>query len=288
MKLGLLTIVGVLFYLNWFIAGAKAAEFKNVDIANFTVDYKNGMGTAAFEHLKVQVGDLHVSLKDYLVDINKDESNILFAKEDTSLLVDKIQGSVIDSVEILALHNASIYINPETALKFHMDGGEFAMGDGTHTLGELSLECKAEQGRNGDVMSFLRPCFKLGRLSIPYLNIDELSKDTVGKFFPVDEIEGEEHREEMKKLKGPEELKNINLQVFNNKYFLTLNTKFIFKLKLKMEGSATYQEDQNRIVFSVDKAKVGWFSVRKLVLKEIKKAGIKNVEIFGYNIIINL
>jgi hypothetical protein len=55
-----------------------------------------------------------------------------------------------------------------------------------------------------------------------------------------------------------------------------------------MSGSAIYQEEQNRIVFSVEKAKIGLFSVRKKILKEIQDAKIKNVQVFGYNVIINL
>lgn len=288
MRLGLFSIIGVVCYLGWFTASAAGMEFKKVDMRNFTVDYRNGIGTAAFEFLDVKVGDFSLNFSDYQVDVNKDGDKIIFAKEDTSLLVEKIQGSVLDSIGVLALHNASFLIDPEVALKFHMDGGEFEMGDGVHSLGSLSLECKSERSRNGDVMSFLRPCFKLGRLAIPELNINDLSKDTIGAFFPVDEIEAEDLSEQVKKLKGPDVLKDINLMIYKNKYTLSLKTKFIVNLKLKMEGSAVYQEEQNRIVLSVDKAKVGWFSVRKKVMKEIKKAGIKNVQVFGYNIIINL
>lgn len=292
MRLGLFTILGVVFYLSWFGAFAaetsKSMEFKKVDMRNFTVDYRSGLGSAAFEYLDVKVGDFGLTFKDYQVDIKKDQGQILFAKEDTSLLVDKIQGSVLDSVSVLALHNASLLVDPEVALKFHMDGGEFEMGNGIQSLGPLSLECKSERGRNGNIMSFIRPCFKLGRLAIPELTISELSKDTLGNFFPVDEIEEADLSEQVRKLKGPDKLKDINLMVYNNKYTLSLKTKFIVKLKLKIEGNAIYQEEQNRIVFSVDKAKVGWFSVKKLVMKEIKKAGIKNVQVFGYNVIINL
>lgn len=290
MKMSLLTIASVLFYLGWFLntASAGSMEFQKIDMRNFTVDYRGGLGTAAFEHLDAKVGDFSLTFKDYQVDIKKNADNIYFAKEDTSLLVDQIQGSVIDSISTLALNNASLFIDPEVALKFHMDGGEFEMGDGTHSFGQLTLECKSERGRNGNVFSFVRPCFKLGRLSIPQLDISDLSKDTMGKIFPVSEIEGQDYREEERKLKGPDVLKDINMMIYNNKYNLTLKTKFIVNLKVKISGNAVYQEEQNRIVFSVDKAKVGWFSVKKLVMKEIKNAGIKNVQVFGYNIIINL
>jgi hypothetical protein len=110
----------------------------------------------------------------------------------------------------------------------------------------------------------------------------------MAKVFPIEEIENQDFSEQIKKIKGPDSLKDIKLFIANNRYNLSLKTKFVLKLKLKMEGKAEYQEAQNRIVFSVDKAKIGFFSVRKLVLKEIQKAGIKNVQVFGYNIIINL
>jgi len=290
MKISLFTIATVLVYLGWFTSAANAGsmDFEKVDIKNFTVDYRSGMGTASFEQLSTKVGDFSLNFKGYQVDIKKENEKILFSKEDTSLLVEKIQGSVLDSISVLALDNASLFIDPEVALKFYMDGGEFELGDGIQSFGQMNLECKSERNRNGDVMSFLRPCFKLGKLSIPYLNIDELSKGTLAEAFPVSEIEGVDYSEEIKKIKGPDVLKDINMMVYKNRYNLTLKTKFIVNLKLKMEGKAEYQEEQNRVVFTVEKAKVGWFSVRKKVLKEIQKAGIKNVQVFGYNIIINL
>ncbi len=289
MKIGILTIASFIISLSMPVAfSGTQLEFDKVDLKNFTLDYRDSKGVASFEKLEAQVGDFSLSFKDYQIDLQKEEGKILFQKEDTSLLIDQIQGSVLDSVTILSLNNASLYVEPEARFKFHMDGGEFELGDGVQSLGQVSMECKSERGRNGDVLSFLRPCFTLGQLSIPYLNISDFSKGTMAEVFPIEEIENQDFKEEIKKLKGPDSLKEIKLFVANNRYKLSLKTKFILNLKLKMEGKAEYQEEQNRIVFTVEKAKIGFFSVRKRILKEIQKAGIKNVQVFGYNIIINL
>lgn len=289
MKIGFLTIASFIISLSMPSAFAGAQlEFDKIDLKNFTVDYRDSKGSASFEKLSAKIGDYSLSFKDYQIDLIKEDDKIVFQKEDTSLLIEKIQGSVIDSVSVLSLDNASLYVEPEVALKFYMDGGEFELGDGVQSLGQVSFECKSERGRDGDVMSFLRPCFKLGQLSIPYLNISEFSKDSMAKVFPIEEIENQDFSEQIKKIKGPDSLKEIKLFIANNRYNLSLKTKFVLNLKLKMQGKAMYQEDQNRVVFTVEKAKIGFFSVRKLILKEIQKAGIKNVQVFGYNIIINL
>ncbi|MFT6071093.1 MAG: hypothetical protein ACJAT2_002082 [Bacteriovoracaceae bacterium] len=289
MKIGIITIASFIFSLSMPLAFAGTQlDFDKVDLKNFTLDYRDSKGAASFEKLEAKVGDFSLSFKDYQVDLQKDQGKILFQKDDTSLLIEQIQGSVLDSVTVLSLDNASLYVEPEARFKFHMDGGEFELGDGVQSLGQMSMECKSERGRNGDILSFLRPCFTLGHLSIPFLNISEFSKDSMAKVFPIEEIENQDFSEQIKKIKGPDSLKDIKLFIANNRYNLSLKTKFVLKLKLKMEGKAEYQEAQNRIVFSVDKAKIGFFSVRKLVLKEIQKAGIKNVQVFGYNIIINL
>lgn len=289
MKTRYLTMTALFLSLSSPFASADSKlEFDKVELKNFTVEYRDSKGTASFEKISAKVGDYALAFSDYQIDITKKDDNILFQKEDTALLIEQIQGSVFDSVSILALNNASLSVEPEVAFKFHMDGGEFELGDGIQSLGQMSMECKSSRGRNGDVMSFLRPCFELGQLSIPYLNISDFSKSTVAKAFPIEEIENQDFSEEIKKIKGPDSLKEIKLFIANNKYNLSLKTKFIFNLKLKMSGSATYQEEQNRIVFSVEKAKIGLFSVRKKILKEIQDAKIKNVQVFGYNVIINL
>ena len=67
---------------------------------------------------------------------------------------------------------------------------------------------------------------------------------------------------------------------------MSAETKWLFKFKIKMEGASTYDPLTGQAVFVLKKAKVGWFSVRSKILKEIKKANITNVTVEGRNIII--
>lgn len=289
MRCARLSIFGIIISLISFNLYAFATgEFKRVDLRNISVDYQDGQGLITVKQLDATLGNFEVSLEDYQVDIKKENNKVLFTKENTSLFISNIQGSVLDSVTSLSLDNASLLFEPKVALKLRLDAAEFEMGDGVQKIRKLSLECKSDRGRNGDVLSFIRPCFDLGRLSIPVLNISEFSKGTVGSIFPINEITQKNHTEQVKKIKGPNVLTDISLIVYKNNYTLTLRTKFIVKLKLKVKGTAHYQPEQNRVIFSVKKAKVGWLSVKKSFMKEVREAGIKNVQVSGYNIIINL
>ena len=123
----------------------------------------------------------------------------------------------------------------------------------------------------------MKPCFDVSRLYIPEIILAEVSQNTLGKIVNTtnEKIFG-----------GPKFIKELKLHILRGKFYLSAYTKWLFKLKFKMEGTSSYNELTGQAVFHVKKAKVGIISIRSLLLKEIKKAKIKNVTVEGRNIII--
>lgn len=255
---------------------AQLEGLNNLEVKNFNFNYQGSTGDTEADQVNVGLKSLDINWESPLVHLEKQGNSFSVKHEGLSLNFENTEGGIFDSMEKVNIDNASLLYIPFKKLQLEWNQAEIGLGDGVQRLGRLELNCQVWHGQKQLASSFMKPCFDVGRLSIPEIILAEVSQNTLGKIVNTtnEKIFG-----------GPKVIRDLKLHILRGKFYLSAVTKWLFKLKFKMEGTSSYDELTGLAVFHVKKAKIGFFSVRSILLKEIKKAKIKNVKVEGKNII---
>lgn len=259
-----------------------ALEFERVDIDNLNLSFDGRSGSANLEagHYKTSKFTFAIGASEAYM---AKESNLLHLQyQSLDFHLDLEQGGVLDSIGKVDVDGLSLELVPGQKLALRSNRISAEIGDGIQDFNNIVVEC-ANRTRSSLYTDYLLPCLTLGRVSLPELKLDSLSSKTV-----ANALETEETLEAQNSVKGIDKIENIKLNIINNRYMLTFKAKFIIKLKITAGGAAHFNSETSELTMSLEKAKAGIFSVRSKILKEIKKANIKNVRVEGRNIIIKL
>src|SRR5690606_9540225 len=86
----------------------------------------------------------------------------------------------------------------------------------------------------------------------------------------------------------PKKIEEIRLKIVEQNFELSLQARFIFKLTLRMKGTAVLNQKKDIAVFDIKEAKVGFISVRKIIINLLSKLEVTNVTVEGSTITIKL
>ncbi|MCP4914856.1 MAG: hypothetical protein GY909_17185 [Oligoflexia bacterium] len=255
-----------------------ALEFERVDIDNLNLSFDGRSGSANLTAGHYKTSKFAFALGASEAYMAK-ESNLLHLQyQSLDFHLDLEQGGLLDSLGKVDVDGLSLELIPGQKLALFSNRISAEIGDGVQDFNNISVEC-ANRSRSQLYTDYLLPCLTLGRVTLPELKLDSLSSFTVAKALET---------EEENSVQGIDKIENIKLNIINNRYMLTFKAKFIFKLKITASGGANFNSETSELTLSLEKAKAGIFSVRSKILKEIKKAKIKNVRVEGRNIIIKL
>ena len=246
-----------------------ASAIEEVRLEDFSIQFEQGVG---------QISSGKFTYKDSLLSLSSPSINQGFSLEDSffesSLGGIEVgyqldQDGVISKIKALHTQNLNFDYIPGTRLALSSSGISISQTEGSQYIPTLDLECKKEPTKSS-ISELINPCLELGRLEMPILDLDQLSSAAISKTLTG-----------IKSNKGIEKIEEISMLVFNRNFQLSFKAKFLFKLKVKAQGQIDYNEDQGTIRIHLKKAKVGIFSIRKTLLKELREANISGVTISG-------
>lgn len=267
--------------LNAF-AGVRSFDVQNLQL-NFLQN--NGRATADAFNLTFDFGKL--DLEGYDIDITKGEGNLLFAKNDTSFLLEGIDQSVLDAVSALSAERIDVKGQANKSLDLDFKNGAISLGDEVHGLNSLTLKCFTNTRGDDTLISFLIPCFDNGEAHIPEIRLSQKSAQALMPIWessPVINLVPLEKRS----IFMPKKIEEIRLKIVEQQFELSLQARFIFKLTLRIKGTAVLNQKKDIAVFDIQDAKVGFINIKKLVIKLLSKLDVTNVTVEGSTITIKL
>ena len=273
---------------------ATAQGLTSLTIQNLSLDYQNDSGNVSFDRTAISTGGMQVNMNDYSLDLQKENGSFKMQKDDTKLALHQITGGVLDKISNLQLASGSLNYQKGQALELAVRGARFDLGKGTQGIEALNLNCAKLESSGTPINHMMAPCFERGRIHIPKFKIAKASQRSVEEIFPIEEIKAElgNNTDGIIDLKN---LKNIKVAIDSNHFNMSLYAKVLFRLKVKIKGLAyLYLGDKNdpasrdKVTFTIHKAKVGFISVKGLVLKALKKIKIQNLSVSGNRVTLTL
>lgn len=150
-----------------------------------------------------------------------------------------------------------------------------ATGEGFRTtLKNSRIQCQKKERQGSEVEQLLQNCFN--HLT---LNVDEAYfKSNERSFYNV--------TNEYEALGDAVDIDGISLKIRNGKFEGNLKGNISKGIKVKFEGRSTYDVDNKIINLKIEKAKAGFFSVRRTIFKELKRFESNTIEVDEPNIYI--
>lgn len=281
----------LLLAVSLMCSAGYSADLKHLKIRLLNVDYDGTHGAAEASVLDAALGSTTIETNGYQVDISKLDGVMTFDKGDTRIIMNDVEAGVFGSLGVLRINNLNLdYVN-SGMLTLNFDSVAMQAGDGVHEMGKLDLKCKSTSTRNGDIFSFLTPCTEYGVLFMPEFLFSPESSKSRANAFALNEFE-QMYIEEGHKIsaKGllPDRIKDLLINVKDNRLTLNGKVKILFNLKLKGNGSIRFHDQSSELEVHLEKVKVGIIGITKTVLKKLKEAKLKNVRFSGNSIFIKI
>jgi len=274
----------VLFFTLFLSSNLFAAGLDHLQINNANLEIKNQNALFNFENLRITTRTLNSQFKRQEYALYFGPKVIKAQSELMNLEVAANTSNVIKASTYILLENTQFLFHKRKVVKLQSDRVSFDLGKGTQVIQSIKFECDGKLNNLGDTQ--INACLDYGQIKIEKLTVDKNSVASVLQAFPKALIT--ESAQEKFSL-TPKDFEDIAVAVEKGKFYLELKARFIFKLKLRVQGQAKYEKGQNsRLDFKIDKAHVSIFPIKKLILKAIKKSGIKNVSVEGDHVFLNL
>lgn len=263
------------------------AKIKSFNVENLHIDFQQDNGRAAADLFSMKFNFGKLDLDGYDIDIQKGEGSLLFSKQDTRFRLDGIDQSVLDAVTSLSAQRIDISGEANKSLKLDFKHGAISLGDEIHGLRELNVDCFTNTRGDDTLVSFLIPCFDDGKIVIPeFILGKKLSYELAPLWLstPASHLVSKEKAIRL----IPNKIENIRLNILKQVFNLSMQARFIFKLTLKIDGSAELNQKKNIAVFNIQKAKIGFINVKKILINLLSKLTVTNVTVEGSKITIKL
>ena len=272
----------ILFFAFNSVAGIRSFELQNMHL-NFAD--QSGRASADLFNLTFDFGILN--LNGYDIDITKGDGHLYFAKDDTNFRLQGIDQSVLDAVNALSARRIDITGVANKSLKLDFYEGAVSLGEEVHGLDELKLDCYTNTRGDDTLVSFLIPCFDNGQVSIPLIRLSAKSAQALAPLWLETPAAHLAPKDKLNFL-VPKKIEDIKLKIVEQRFEMTLKARFIFKLKLKMNGSAVLNQKKDIAEFDIQEAKIGFINVKKVIVNLLSKLEVTNVTVEGSKITIRL
>lgn len=263
-------------------AKIRSFELKNLHL-NF--NQNNGRASADIFNLTFDFGVLN--LDGYDIDITKGEDYLYFAKSDTNFRLNNIDESVLAAFNALSAERIDIQGVANKSLKLDFKNGAISLGDEIHGLEKLSLDCFTNTRGDDTLVSFLIPCFDKGNIDIPLIRLSQKSAEAL---LPLWQSTPANYLVEQDKLNIfiPKKLEDIRMHIVEQRFEMSLRARFIFKLTLRMKGTAQLNQKKDIIVLNLSEAKIGFINVKKIIVNLLAKLEVTNIIVEGSTVTIKL
>lgn len=251
-----------------------AFEALSLNSLNFKLNPDNHEGRVLGSELFFQSGPLKVSSQSPDLTFSLKEGSFSTSLEGVDLSFDFGKDSFFAGLSQIETENLDVEYFKDTRLRLENNGLLIGHTRGSQYVPRLTLTCAAN-AQKSLVQDISGQCLHLGRLQVPVLNFDELSGSGVAKSFGVSNM-------------SLDELEDIDLMILNNSFNLSFKARLLFNWKIKASGSVTYYDEQGVIDIHLDKAKVGFISLKGRLLKELAEGDFDSITVKGDHILIKI
>ena len=235
------------------IQAEEAPSLPKGIINNLNANYVSPRGSGTAKHINLEEFGQFDNAK---LEVENYNGLLMFSVEDKSFELDLSMLGIndADKINLGQLH----FTNQGKQIKLSL--GSAAANDTEFNLGINggSINCTRIQELTDIKDDLLNACLKNGNFSINRFNMQSAGS----QFYNIlNEAP----------LGSDIKLESIRLNISNNSLRGELKGNVTQDVKVKIEGGSWYNPANNEIKLRIDKAKAGWFNVKKTLFKELSK-----------------
>ena len=263
-----------IFFLLSIVSSMSFAQV--IDIENLNLDLQQGQGSFSVDKLVFDNNDFNADFIDLNADLNSENGSTLISATGMSF---KVKGTDISGSDLF-LNNAQVQSDFN---RFYINCPSCEVNSNLVQL--LNISCESNEPAPKPYKDrLLNQCMERSdiRAKSMKLSSSETSKAVVETFVEVIErTVPSVFRDRVRSRAMTDELEDIRLSIRNGKFRSEIKFKFVFRLKAKMSGTIVDDKDNGQLILTLEKAKVGFISVKSRVLKIVRDAKIKSIQVSG-------
>lgn len=252
-----------------------------LSLEKMQLSYLDGIGEVHLDQIRFENDKFKFIGLDKKYDLIKESQVFHLQNPENHFSLGPYSGRSLESLGFIDLKDFSFFYREGHRLAFHTYHLHLEIGDGIQQLEKMQWDCQAKTGQS----FWAAICLESLQAKISKIEIAEQSSKSVeGLVNFIVQEQGLSSQLSTQMNKSPQKIENIFIKILAGETYIQLQAKYLFNWTLKVEGQTTLSEKQDKIILRVNKAKVGFISVRGKVLEMIEKAGLKNVQRQGNEI----
>lgn len=252
-----------------------------ISLEKMQLSYLDGVGALEVLNFKLSRKNFEYQGVEKKFDLFKEGPLFHLENPDNRFSLGPFTSRSLDQLGMMDLKDFSFFYREGSRLAFHTYHLHLEVGEGIQQLLKMQWDCQAKTVQD----HWAKICAESLVASIKEVQLAQESEKTLRPLAQF--IFSEYHAGDSlaaSSSKAPKKIENIFIKILQGQTAISLQARYLFNWTLKMEGVSRVTEQNDRLVFRLDKAKVGFLSVRGKVLELIENAGLKNVQRHGNEI----
>lgn len=258
------------------------AIFPKISAHGVSGYYKLGDGVAYAEYVEYELPEVKLVHKNIDVKFNKPEKNLVIFDNNTSVSI-KFDFSFMNVFQIFDFKNVAL--NSENRkFAFNVDQIHVLLDPQEFTLNNVKLVADLKGVQLNSEISFLE-----GFLINGELNVDDV---LLGDFIEKELLKGTDFLSEFKKndiiSKVPVAGRMAKMHIHSGKFEGQVLLDSWINLWLRFGGDIYLSPDEKKLEIVLNRAKLGYFSIKSFVLKKLAKIQNERIKVEGNKITIEV
>lgn len=277
------------FYLCFFFISHTQAYFPFIKIKNMSGKYLSGKGAARAESAKYGIDKIKIFHKE--VDLKINEKRLVVKNEMTKVEF-KFKSSFFNTFKAFSFHQLNVS-SDKKQFNLRSDDLEFFIAPKKYSLSEFQIETDISHlpiSARDDITIVdgltLNAILRMRKVSFSGFDssfFEELRKENPTKVNHIFQIQ-----KKSKTFKLPMAIRNIFFKVHKGQLIGKAKIDSYINLWFRIEGDIKTNRENSFIKIYVRRAKLGFFSVRTVLMNMVSDLDLDGVSVDGYTIHIDL
>lgn len=269
------------------MATISFAGFPIVKVVQISGEYQDKKGTAYAENASYDLEDVKISHRDIKVKFNKILKNLVLSDDNTTVEL-KFDFDFLNVFNSINFEGVDIFSGGNQLDMNLTDFNVFIDTDAYH-LNRVVLSSDITQyNTDGQDISMLNGLLLNGELKVNYIDMGSVKTSKLKKELVEEEVVEALNETLEKNIQIPVIARYLSLKINKGAFTGAVLLDSWLNAWLRLNGSVENKEKEGKLIITLNKAKLGWFSIRRFLLRKVGELNTETISVDGNKIIIKL
>lgn len=273
--------------LSFLISSFAMAGFPIVKVVQISGEYKDKKGTAYAENASYDLEDVKISHRDIEVKFNKILKNLVLHDDNTTVEL-KFDFDFLNVFNSVSFNGVDIF-SGGNQLDMNLDDLNIFIEEDAYHLNRIVLSSDITQyNTDGRDISILNGILLNGELKVNYIDFGKVPTKTLKSDLDALSLSELKNDELNKAINIPVIARYLSLKIDKGEFTGAVLLDSWLNAWLRLNGSIENLEEKNQMIITLNRAKLGIFSIKSLLLRKVRELEVDTIKVDGDRIIVNL